>query len=426
MINSQPNFTSNGNYTLLNIVSEVAENILNNEFRIYLDTDENIRFTRKSIKQAYEYAYEALKSLGKPSKVNEITRKVEGLYPDYETNDKKVRDSMKRQYGFVPIGRSSIFGLKEWEDELENFKGGTIRQIVTQYLDNNSLPKHYSEITSYVLQFRPKTNEYSIIQNIKLDESKIFVFFKNSFVGLSNKIYDDTYILMANSDTIENKSWEERYIDLTEFLVLNNRLPFSSSCPIEEIRLYRWYKIQVKKTINGKMENERRHLINEVINKFEKGGHSSNTGLNDTERSRKSRDNSKYTIEDLFEFISNKKRIPDSRDPNEAKLYQFYYRFRKNIGKNDTQSSQESELIDLIDKHSSSKHIKYTIDDLMGFIKVNKRLPDSRKPDERGLYHFFYRQRKLFKQGDLDQFEKNKFIEIAKVIQNHKYENKGN
>ncbi len=419
-------FLTSTNLDVINNISEVAEKILNNEFGIYIDTNDNIKFTRNSLKQAHEYAYEALKFLGKPSKVNEITKKVQELHPDYETNEAKVRASMKRDNGFVPIGRRSIFGLKEWENELENFKGGTIRQIVAEYLSNCSSPQHYSDITSYVLQFRPKTNEYSIIQNIKLDESKTFIFLKNSFVGLLSKTYDKTFVSMTNSETIEKKSWEERYTELSGFLALNNRLPFSSGCPENEIKLYRWYKIQVGKTKNGTIEEEKSNLINEIIKNFEKGESTQRTSTNNIGRRKKVSSNSKYTYEDLTNFISINKRMPDSRDPNEISLYQFYYRNKKNLENIDALSAQEVRLVELIEKFGSSKHPKYTIDQLMEFIKINKRMPDSRETNERGLYQFLYKQRKLFKQGELEQSEENQFIEIAKIIQNYKYENKRN
>ena len=418
-------FLTSTNLDVINNISEVAEKILNIEFGIYIDTNDNIKFTRNSLKQAHEYAYEALKLLGKPSKVNEITKKVEELHPDYETNEAKVRASMKRDNGFVPIGRRSIFGLKEWENELENFKGGTIRQIVAEYLSNCSSPQNYSDITSYVLQFRPKTNEHSIIQNIKLDESKTFIFFKNSFVGLLSKTYDKTFVSMTNSETIK-ESWEDRYTKLSEFLALNNRLPFSSGCPENEIKLYRWYKIQVGKTRIGGIEEEKSNLINEIIKYFDKGESTKRTSTNNIGRRKKVSSNSKYTYEDLTEFISINKRMPDSRDLNESSLYQFYYRNKKNLENIDVLTAQEVKLVGLIEKYGSSKHPKYTIDELMEFIKINKRMPDSRTTNERGLYQFAYKQRKLFEEGDLNQLEVNKFVEINKIIQNHKYENKRN
>ena len=82
--------------------------------------------------------------------------------------------------------------------------------------------------------------------------------------------------------------------------------------------------------------------------------------------------------------------------------------------------------MELIEKFGSSKHPKHTIDQLMEFIMINKRMPDSRETNERGLYQFFYKLRKLFEQGELGQSEENQFIEIAKIIQNYKYENKRN
>ena len=263
------NFFTDTNLNLLEEVTEVTEQIINNEFGIYLDLEDNIVFPRNSWKQAYEYAYEALKQLGKPAKVTEITSMILQLHPNYNTDNAKVRTSMKRKDGFVPVGRRSIFGLKEWENELENFKGGTIREIVFEYLENHMEPKHISTITSYVLKFRPKSNQYSILQNLKVDKSKSFLFFKNSFVGLSGKNYDKSYILVINENTVKTKTWEERHSDLIKFLNQNDRLPFSSGCPANEIKLYRWYKIQLGKSKKEDLNYEKTLLIKEIYNKYE-------------------------------------------------------------------------------------------------------------------------------------------------------------
>lgn len=343
-------FSTSTNLEELNIVSALAENILNNEFGIYIDTDDNIRFTRNSLKQAYEYAFEALKLLGKPSKVNEITKKVEELHPDYETNEAKVRASMKRQNGFVPIGRRSIFGLLEWENELENFKGGTIRNIVSEYLESEIEPKHISDIAEYVLNFRPSTYERSILDNLKADETRTFVFFKNSTIGLNSKKYDSSFVELNQIESIESKSWEERYNDFAQFININNRLPYSSGCPDEEIRLYRWYKVQEGKIKNGSFDNKKITLLDLITAQFDR---------KDSKRTRRSNNSERYN-------------------------------------------------------------------DLQQFIHLNKRLPSANKTGEENMYQFFYKQRKLFEQGGLDKFEENSFIEIAKIIQNHKYENKRN
>jgi hypothetical protein len=343
-------FSTSTNLNGINDISEVVEKILNNEFGIYLDIDDNITFTRNSLKQAYQYAYEALEILGKPSKVNEITSKVVELHPDYETNDEKIRASMKRDNGFVPIGRRSIFGLKEWENEFENFKGGTIRSIVFEYLESKNDPKHISEIAEYVLNYRPNTYERSILDNLKADETKTFIFFKNSTIGLQSKKYDNSFVELNKIDFLETKSWEERFNDLIKFISINKRLPFSSGCPDEEIRLYRWYKVQKVKINKGKLDGEKCNLFSQIPIQFN----------------------------------------------------------RNDINRNKRTNSVERYI------------------ELKQFVLLNNRLPSANKTGEENLYHFFYKQRKLFEKGKLEQSEENQFIEIAIIIQNHEYENKRN
>jgi hypothetical protein len=127
-------FLTDNNIDALDLLFPICEKIVNDEFQLYLDLDENLNFKRNTSRQAHEYAYEALEQLRKPSKVNEIFEKVIELHPNYETEEAKIRVAMKRKNGFVPIGRKSVFGLKKWENELENFKGGTIRDIVEEFL----------------------------------------------------------------------------------------------------------------------------------------------------------------------------------------------------------------------------------------------------------------------------------------------------
>lgn len=170
----------------------IAEKIINDEFALYLDLDDNIVFKKNTIKQAFEYSFEALEKLGKPSKVEEITLKIIELHPNYETDENKVRASMKRKDGFVPIGRTSTFGLKKWEIELEDFKGGTIRSITIEFLEQFESPKHISLIANHISNYREDTYQRSIVDNLKADKSNTFIFLKQGFIGLNNlvKFYD--------------------------------------------------------------------------------------------------------------------------------------------------------------------------------------------------------------------------------------------
>lgn len=337
-------FLTNNNIEILDLALPITEKIINDEFELYLDLDENLIFKRNTNKQVHEYTYEALEHLGKPSKVIEIFEKVIELHPNYYTEEAKIRVSMKRKNGFVPIGRKSVFGLKKWEDELDNFKGGTIRDIVEEYLTSYSTPKHISVITQHVLKYRPKSNQYSIFQNLKLDESGLYVFFKGSQIGLLTKKYEDNYIKTSGLIKGKPKSWDESLELLRDFINKENRLPYSSGCAESEKRLYRWINIQIRKCNNGKLESGQEKLITEIDSEFSQ--------------------------------ISSKRR--------------------------------------------SNSFEKY--DELIDFVKTNFRLPSSIKDGEENLYKFFYKQRKLFDKNKLETKEENKFLEVAKLLQNLKYE----
>lgn len=232
------NYLLNDNLEILSSIVEVAEKIINQEFEIYIDLDDNLVFERNSSKTGFEYSYDALQQLGKPSKVSEITKKIIELYPNYQTDDSKVRASLKRINGFVPFGRASIFGLKKWENEKSNIKGGTIRSISEEFLSNYTVPMHIKDIAEFVLQYRPESNEKSIIYNLKMEDNNRFLFFKNSFIGLKSKKYNfDEYSLLRDNEKINKKSWDENYQDLIDFISTNSRLPSSISCPLEEIRI---------------------------------------------------------------------------------------------------------------------------------------------------------------------------------------------
>lgn len=245
----------------------IVEKVLNDEFNIYLDIDENIIFERNTYKQGYEYVYEALEELEKPSSVTEITEKIKELYPNYETSEASVRSSMKRQYGFIPIGRQSIFGLQKWKNEnAEGFIGGSIRDMVINFLKDYNDPKHISDILEYVKRFRPNTYERSIIQNLKLDEGERFIFFKDNYIGLKGVEYPQDYEIVDEDDVVRQKSWEERYNDLQNFIFRYKRLPLSSGVDEEEIKLYRWINVQKGKIKKYQLEEDRTKLFNRLIN----------------------------------------------------------------------------------------------------------------------------------------------------------------
>lgn len=327
-------FLTNNNIEFLDTAFPIGEKIINDEFELFLDLDENLIFKRNTKKQAHEYAYEALEHLGKASKVKEIFEKILELYPNYDTDEPKVRVSMKRKNGFVPIGRKSIFGLKKWEKELDNFKGGTIRDIVEEYLSQFTEPLHISEITSHVLKYRPKSNQYSILQNLKLDESGLYIFYKGSHVGLSTKKYTEEHVKSKSIDNSERKSWEERFDALQSFIQKEKRLPYSNGVPEKEIKLYRWLNVQKSKINKGKLNAIKTNKINDIIDKF--------PSINGKRRS-----NSSEKYEELIAFVKSKFRLPSASKSGEENLYQFFYKQRKIFDKDELETKEKIQFIEV-------------------------------------------------------------------------------
>lgn len=410
-------FLIEDDFRILEIIKDDCETLVLEEFNLFLDLDENIVFQRNTLKTASEYAFEALEKLGKPSKVEEIYFKIIDLFPDFKTDTNKVRASLKRKDGFVPVGRRSIFGLQKWEKQLDNFKGGTIRSIVKEYLDNSSTPLHISEITKYVLQYRPKTNEYSIIQNLKLDESKMFKFFENAVIGISGKEYKTSFTTLNSKSRSIKRTWEESYNVLRDFITENKRLPFSSNCTESEEIIYRWFNVQKSKINQNKLVDEKAHLLNQILKQF-------------SNRIIRKRSNDNYNLDILLDFIRKNKRLPTPSIPEELKLYNFFYRKRKLYEDKELPEEEYDIITNILEKHSNQIRSKRSLPDryeiLLKFVKKNKRLPSATYNNEQNLYQFFYKQRKLYERNELDDELTTLFITIAKEIQNIKYENTRN
>src|SRR5690606_14635764 len=140
---------------------------------------------RNTLKQVSEYAFEALEILGKPSNLSEIFKVINEKMPGVTKSEEALRGSIQRNPEIIYFGRSSTYGLKKWENETENIKGGTIRSIVIEYLEMFDSPKHITQITEYVSNFRERTYQRSIMDNLKADKSNVFIFLRQGFIGLN-------------------------------------------------------------------------------------------------------------------------------------------------------------------------------------------------------------------------------------------------
>jgi hypothetical protein len=128
---------------------------------------------------------------------------------------------------------------------------------------------------------------------------------------------------------------------------------------------------------------------------------------------------------DLIDFICTNRKLPSSINcPLEEIRINRWLNMQRSKINNNLLDKSKSELISEVTSNYNLKEDKTTIfrndryNELLEFVKKNKRLPNAGKKDEKLLYSFFYKQRKLFEDSKLGVNEELKFIEIAKTIQN--------
>jgi hypothetical protein len=168
----------------------IVEKIVNCEFDLIIDIDENIVFKRNTFKQTSEFVIEALQKLGRPSSLEDIYVLIESDYPEIAKGKESLNASLKRNNGIISFGKSGRYGLKVWEIEKQGIKGGTIKDIVYDYLKQKKVPIHILELLKEVHKFREETSSKSIMTNLKLDPKKRFIVFNQNFIGITGMDYD--------------------------------------------------------------------------------------------------------------------------------------------------------------------------------------------------------------------------------------------
>lgn len=184
------NFIKIEDNSLISKVFPVAERIINKEFDLTIDLNDDVVFKRNTDKQVPEYAIEALEKLGVPSKIEEIYKLIQQDGPVITKSHEALRGSLQRTPEIIYFGRSSTYGLKKWELEMEGIKGGTIKNMAIDYLQKKDEPIHIYELLYEVQKYREDTNAKSLITNLKVDPSKKIIVFNQSFIGLKEKEYD--------------------------------------------------------------------------------------------------------------------------------------------------------------------------------------------------------------------------------------------
>lgn len=238
-------------------ISEICTEIIYQEFNI-LVLDDKLYFKRNTKKQVWEYGYEALKALGPKKEGHHIDVIYNWLlenYPDLEFVKSSLANSIGRiKSKFIYFGRTSTYGLKIWEEQYDNLKGGTIRELVIEYLEEKDEPAHISKITDYVMLYRD-TNDKNVSANIKLDKSGIFIGFGKGFFGLSTKKYSEEYYEQLKKRT--KITWEDNYERLVEFRKENPNSWPKSNGPSSEKNLYAFLARNKSKYNENKLSEDK-------------------------------------------------------------------------------------------------------------------------------------------------------------------------
>jgi hypothetical protein len=171
-------------------ITEICSTIIFNEFDLFVSTDGYLTFERNTVKQIQEYCYNVLEEESKPMGLIEIKNSINEKFPFLNLEIGQIRSCLLREKStFISFGRTSTYGLRKWEVEKDNLRGGTIREIVEEYLTKQNKPQHILDITDYVKKYRSDTYSRSITDNLKAEPLK-FVFFPGNFIGLTSKKYD--------------------------------------------------------------------------------------------------------------------------------------------------------------------------------------------------------------------------------------------
>ncbi|MBL7689987.1 MAG: winged helix-turn-helix domain-containing protein, partial [Flavipsychrobacter sp.] len=162
-----------------------TEEILVKAFSIISDTNGNILINRNTKKKVWESIFEVLQSSGNPMHVSEIAFELQRIGIKADINS--VKSNMLRLDNIFVLAGPSTYGLKKWVDE-GRIIGGTIKNIVEEYIRDKGEPCHIRELTNFVNRYR-ETSYNSIFTNIQNDPAGKFKYYGQGYYGLSKVNY---------------------------------------------------------------------------------------------------------------------------------------------------------------------------------------------------------------------------------------------
>ena len=214
-------------------------------------------FQQNARKPATKIIEDILRENDAPMTIDEIASVLGRDYPEMKQSSDKIRANALRNPNIIAISRTSTYTLREWAG-VEGKRGGTIRELAAEYL--NSLPQpiaQLSEICKYIAKFRTNVKEGNVKVNLLLEANdKYSLYFKDGlqFIGFTDWKFDDEYVKQDKRQ--KRLSFSDRIEQLEQFIKNNGRFPYSSSVPVEEVQLSRFYRLSLTYLKDGKLSQE--------------------------------------------------------------------------------------------------------------------------------------------------------------------------
>ncbi len=225
---------SNVSETIKNEIFDYIKIIVENDFDVEVKSGKLI-FKRTSKETLNKLVYRVLDMHKHPMTINEIYEELKNM------REKISKDSIRStvvtdKVNFVSFGRNSTYALRKHIDN-KSVKAGTIRSITQELLEKYDHPISVDKVVEYVQKYR-KASRSSILSNLKLDSSHVFIFYKDKTMGLTSKPYyksDDTNAIQTR--------WERNLEELKEYIKLKGQYPEFNINDKDEFRLYKFCRL---------------------------------------------------------------------------------------------------------------------------------------------------------------------------------------
>lgn len=232
-------------------------------------SNETIHIRKNAERNNPELVEIIIREAGHSMTLDEIYTEFQKRYPNRTKSANSLAGALRLNSNISCVGRSSTYTLTEWTHG--EHRGGTIREFATEYLLSLSPSiAPLEDIGNYVRRFRPASSDKSIHANLLLGGT-YDIFYKEEvrYIGFANQEYPEEYRRFC-SQTDSRRDFKSSCTLLEQFVVANERLPFSSNVPEDEKRLCRFWNIQLQKLAKGTLGEEEKCIVEQMQDRFEK------------------------------------------------------------------------------------------------------------------------------------------------------------